>query len=154
MGCLTTGLLLFSVGMAVAMIITLPFLLWVEIRKKRAKNEAERMLRVGRIDSQKKLKKALRVLGAATKDLQAAQLWGQLRDLRDRQYGSGIGMGEAQTTGQVVRCHNCGSANVVEQAFCGDCGQKLQRICPQCSAAIDSVSRFCGQCGAQVGGSR
>ena len=44
-------------------------------------------------------------------------------------------------------CSSCGSANPVDDRFCGDCGASLLPGCPSCGAANQPGKRFCGTCG-------
>jgi class 3 adenylate cyclase len=49
---------------------------------------------------------------------------------------------------ETIHCDACGSENLPEQRFCGNCGSSLIQICPRCAAAAPPGSRFCGSCGA------
>ena len=36
------------------------------------------------------------------------------------------------------------------QRFCGECGTKLERVCPNCSANNPYQYKFCGECGSDL----
>jgi class 3 adenylate cyclase/tetratricopeptide (TPR) repeat protein len=46
-----------------------------------------------------------------------------------------------------MKCRNCQVENPEGMKFCGECGAKLERICPQCSFPNPPQFKFCGECG-------
>lgn len=58
-----------------------------------------------------------------------------------------------------IACSNCGTVNVADQRFCGNCGEEMQagaetseptgaeQTCPNCEAAVPAGVAFCTQCG-------
>ena len=51
----------------------------------KAKKEAQKILEVGRIDDPKKFKQISKTLATTQNDLEAADLWKKLQDLKDRE---------------------------------------------------------------------
>ena len=49
-----------------------------------------------------------------------------------------------------MRCSNCGSENPSDSGFCEQCGQKLELLCPVCSAPVSAGARFCRKCGTSL----
>jgi class 3 adenylate cyclase len=45
-----------------------------------------------------------------------------------------------------MRCTGCGHENPTGK-FCGECGARLQALCPACQAANPPTNKFCGECG-------
>src|SRR5215469_5635840 len=46
-----------------------------------------------------------------------------------------------------MRCSKCRSENPADSAFCEQCGQKLELLCPACQAPVSAGARFCRKCG-------
>ena len=46
-----------------------------------------------------------------------------------------------------LKCSQCGYISKEGQYFCGDCGQKLKKVCTGCDSANPPTYKFCGQCG-------
>lgn len=46
-----------------------------------------------------------------------------------------------------LKCSQCGFISKKGQNFCGECGQKLEKVCPDCNSANPPDYNFCGQCG-------
>ena len=46
-----------------------------------------------------------------------------------------------------MKCPACQSDNIDGDAFCRQCGEKLEQICPNCGAANSPQYAFCGNCG-------
>jgi serine/threonine protein kinase/ribosomal protein L40E len=46
-----------------------------------------------------------------------------------------------------VKCLKCQFNNPEGMQFCGECGEKLELVCPQCNFANPSDFVFCGKCG-------
>jgi class 3 adenylate cyclase/predicted ATPase/ribosomal protein L40E len=49
-----------------------------------------------------------------------------------------------------MRCSRCGSENPSDSAFCEQCGQKLELLCPACQAPVGAGARFCRKCGTSL----
>jgi adenylate cyclase len=49
-----------------------------------------------------------------------------------------------------MRCSNCGIENPSDSAFCEQCGQKLELLCPACKAPVSAGARFCRKCGTSL----
>ena len=49
-----------------------------------------------------------------------------------------------------MRGSKCGSNNLENKRFCGDCGAPLGSLCPKCGADNPLDKRFCGDCGAAL----
>lgn len=45
-----------------------------------------------------------------------------------------------------MRCAGCGHENPTGK-FCGECGARLQALCPACQATNPPTNKFCGECG-------
>ena len=45
-----------------------------------------------------------------------------------------------------MRCTGCGHENPTGK-FCGECGARLQALCPACQATNPPTNKFCGECG-------
>src|SRR6266851_651516 len=50
-----------------------------------------------------------------------------------------------------MRCRQCTHMNNEGANFCGHCGAKLERACPNCQAANPPTNKFCNQCGQSLG---
>jgi class 3 adenylate cyclase/tetratricopeptide (TPR) repeat protein len=46
-----------------------------------------------------------------------------------------------------MRCHRCSHDNPEEAKFCGECGSRLERVCPSCGTGNPPANRFCHRCG-------
>jgi hypothetical protein len=46
-----------------------------------------------------------------------------------------------------MKCSKCQFENPERIKFCGECGAKLERICPSCNSANPPRFKFCGGCG-------
>lgn len=46
-----------------------------------------------------------------------------------------------------MECSQCGFTSKKGQHFCGNCGQKLDKICTACDSTNPPSYKFCGQCG-------
>jgi class 3 adenylate cyclase/tetratricopeptide (TPR) repeat protein len=46
-----------------------------------------------------------------------------------------------------MKCTSCGHDNPLGQKFCGECGSRLEAICPACQAKNPPGQKFCGDCG-------
>jgi class 3 adenylate cyclase/tetratricopeptide (TPR) repeat protein len=46
-----------------------------------------------------------------------------------------------------MKCSKCGFENPKSNKFCGECGTKLELICPMCQFANLPSFKFCGKCG-------
>ena len=57
-------------------------------------------------------------------------------------------------SGGVEDCPSCGSRNLPEARFCGECGASLQAAvsCPACGAHNPGAQKFCSVCGHALGG--
>src|SRR5438128_293076 len=51
-----------------------------------------------------------------------------------------------------VRCSRCGHANPAGVHFCGECGARLEFVCPACQVANPPTNKFCHGCGVPLGG--
>src|SRR5262249_34770416 len=49
-----------------------------------------------------------------------------------------------------MRWSKCGSDNLADKKFCGDCGASLANSCPKCGAENPPAKRFCGDCGSAL----
>src|SRR5574341_2434568 len=50
-----------------------------------------------------------------------------------------------------MKCSHCQHENPAGVKFCGECGARLERLCPSCRAANPPSNKFCNQCGAALG---
>lgn len=50
-----------------------------------------------------------------------------------------------------MKCLKCQLENPDTQKFCGQCGAKLERLCPECGFSNPYEYRFCGECGQRLG---
>src|SRR5687768_18391935 len=50
-----------------------------------------------------------------------------------------------------MHCLRCRHENPPGVKFCGECGARLEGVCPSCKAANPPTNKFCGQCGATLG---
>ncbi len=50
-----------------------------------------------------------------------------------------------------MHCLRCRHENPSGVKFCGECGARLEGLCPSCKAANPPTNKFCGQCGATLG---
>ena len=46
-----------------------------------------------------------------------------------------------------MQCPQCRFENPPQMKFCGECGERLQRLCPNCAAEAPPGFKFCGECG-------
>ena len=46
-----------------------------------------------------------------------------------------------------MKCPKCEYDNPEGMKFCGECGEKSERICPECNASNPPQFKFCGACG-------
>lgn len=46
-----------------------------------------------------------------------------------------------------MQCLKCKFQNLTGMKFCGECGSRLERICPKCNFASPPDYKFCGECG-------
>ena len=49
-----------------------------------------------------------------------------------------------------LKCTNCQYENPLGQKFCGECGARLEAVCPACQARTSPGQKFCGECGAPL----
>src|SRR4051794_6878947 len=49
-----------------------------------------------------------------------------------------------------MQCRQCQRENPAGQKFCGECGARLQAVCPACQTANPPDQKFCGECGARL----
>src|SRR5690348_11923211 len=49
-----------------------------------------------------------------------------------------------------MQCAQCQHENPAEQKFCGECGVRLQAICPACQTTNPPGQKFCGECGGRL----
>src|SRR5713226_593136 len=49
-----------------------------------------------------------------------------------------------------MRCAQCAHENPQGVKFCGECGARLQALCPACGVANPPANKFCGECGAAL----
>jgi class 3 adenylate cyclase/tetratricopeptide (TPR) repeat protein len=50
-----------------------------------------------------------------------------------------------------MRCFRCRHDNAASAKFCGECGARLEAICPACGSANPPSNKFCQECGAGLG---
>ena len=46
-----------------------------------------------------------------------------------------------------MNCTKCHSDNPEDMMYCGQCGEKLEKICPKCNSVNPPQFKFCGRCG-------
>ena len=46
-----------------------------------------------------------------------------------------------------MQCLRCQHENPSGVKFCGECGARLEALCPSCRAANPPANRFCNECG-------
>ncbi len=46
-----------------------------------------------------------------------------------------------------MQCSRCQHENPAGVKFCGECGARLESLCPACQAANPPANKFCHQCG-------
>jgi class 3 adenylate cyclase/tetratricopeptide (TPR) repeat protein len=46
-----------------------------------------------------------------------------------------------------MQCPKCQFENPIGIKFCGECGDKLERLCPSCNSSSPLNFKFCGECG-------
>ena len=46
-----------------------------------------------------------------------------------------------------MKCPKCQAENSKSIKFCGECGNKLEKICPECNFSNPPHFKFCGECG-------
>jgi class 3 adenylate cyclase/tetratricopeptide (TPR) repeat protein len=51
-----------------------------------------------------------------------------------------------------MKCARCAHANPAEVKFCGECGARLESLCPACRASNPPTNKFCHECGAPLAG--
>ncbi len=51
-----------------------------------------------------------------------------------------------------MQCLKCQHENPEGMKFCGECGSKLERACPDCGTANPPANKFCGGCGQPLTG--
>ena len=49
-----------------------------------------------------------------------------------------------------MKCPQCSFDNPENIKFCGECGNKLEKICPDCNSPNPPKFKFCGECGATL----
>ena len=49
-----------------------------------------------------------------------------------------------------MQCSRCQHENPSAVKFCGECGARLESLCPACGASNPPSNKFCGQCGAPL----
>src|SRR5215475_9296885 len=47
-----------------------------------------------------------------------------------------------------MQCHRCQNENPSGVRFCGECGARLEFLCPSCRASNPPANKFCNECGA------
>jgi hypothetical protein len=52
-----------------------------------------------------------------------------------------------------MKCRKCQSETPPVRNFCGECGARLEVICPNCAASNPPHFTFCGVCGLNLGSS-
>ncbi len=58
--------------------------------------------------------------------------------------------GEARSSERSRACSSCGQIPSPGNAFCTNCGRKLDWMCPACGRTIDDADRFCAGCGSNL----
>ncbi|HEY7678177.1 MAG TPA: adenylate/guanylate cyclase domain-containing protein, partial [Candidatus Methylomirabilis sp.] len=51
-----------------------------------------------------------------------------------------------------MKCARCAHVNPAEVKFCGECGARLESLCPACRASNPPTNKFCHECGAPLAG--
>src|ERR1700704_6597192 len=51
-----------------------------------------------------------------------------------------------------MRCERCQHHNPPEAKFCGECGARVEHLCPACRRPNPPGNRFCHDCGASMSG--
>lgn len=49
-----------------------------------------------------------------------------------------------------MKCNKCGTELEEGRKFCSNCGEKVDRLCPNCYAVIPETEKFCHQCGCSL----
>jgi class 3 adenylate cyclase/tetratricopeptide (TPR) repeat protein len=49
-----------------------------------------------------------------------------------------------------MKCSRCAHDNPAGTKFCGECGARLEAVCPSCQATNPPGNKFCGECGAAL----
>src|ERR1051326_5743290 len=49
-----------------------------------------------------------------------------------------------------MKCSRCEFENPPGMKFCGECGERLQNVCPACKALNPPNHKFCGECGQRL----
>ncbi len=49
-----------------------------------------------------------------------------------------------------MKCPKCQFENPDGLKFCGECGNKLEKICPDCNFPNPPQFKFCGECGSEL----
>jgi class 3 adenylate cyclase/tetratricopeptide (TPR) repeat protein len=49
-----------------------------------------------------------------------------------------------------MKCATCQFENPPGMKFCGECGERLQNVCPACKAVNPPNHKFCGECGQRL----
>ncbi|MGZ6201502.1 MAG: AAA family ATPase [Thermodesulfobacteriota bacterium] len=49
-----------------------------------------------------------------------------------------------------MKCLKCQTENPENLKFCGECGAKLEKVCPRCNSANPPQFKFCGECGQKL----
>ncbi|HTO11279.1 MAG TPA: adenylate/guanylate cyclase domain-containing protein [Candidatus Binatia bacterium] len=50
-----------------------------------------------------------------------------------------------------MQCSRCRHQNEAGAKFCGECGGRLESVCPACSAVNPPTNKFCQECGTSLG---
>ena len=55
---------------------------------------------------------------------------------------------------RVLICQECAAQNLIDNKFCGNCGQSLypsqQITCHKCNSKVPATMKFCGNCGSAL----
>ncbi len=73
-------IILVTIGIALA----IPLAVLIVSSQDKAKKEAKKILETGRIDDSKKFEQVSKTLATTQNDLEAADLWKKLQDLKDK----------------------------------------------------------------------
>src|SRR6266567_6295608 len=49
-----------------------------------------------------------------------------------------------------MQCQHCQFENPAGMKFCGECGKRLEAVCPACKASNPPGFKFCGECGERL----